>query len=109
MAQHPTKTSSKRVGKPVKKTRTASAFAKTQIADLTIPKGFRRRNGYSESQAHLLVATSSASMGPPPYICVPTGPSPQDPCLRYYRDPKTGEYNTPRRGEVVPCAICRGG
>src|SRR5690348_579887 len=108
MAKHPTKTSSKRAGKPVRKTRTAPATAKSQGAELTVPKGFRRRNGYSASQDHLLVATSSASMGPPPYICVPTGPSPQDPCLRYYLDPKTGEYNRPPRGEVVPCSTCRG-
>jgi hypothetical protein len=73
-----------------------------------LPKGFKRRKSISEADAHLLVARTAASFGPPPYICVPTGPSPA-PCLRYGRDPLTGDYNIPPDGVVVDCAACRAG
>ena len=109
MAKRPSKTSSKRASKPARKSGTAAAAVNRDSADLTVPKGFRRRKGFSAPQAHLLVSTSAASMGPPPYICVPTGPSPQDPCLRYHLDPRTGEYSIAPFGEIVPCAICRRG
>lgn len=109
MAKHPSKTLSKRASKQGKKSGTTAAAIKRGSVEVALPKGFRRKKGFSAPQAHLLVARSGASMGPPPYICVPTGPSPQDPCLRYYLDPKTGEYSIPPFGEIVPCAICRGG
>lgn len=74
---------------------------------LTVPKDFNRLEGFAEPEAHALVARTAASMGPPPYICVPTG-APPAPCLRYRRDPKTGAYNIPPFGEVMDCAKCRG-
>ena len=74
----------------------------------TIPKGFKRpNNGIRAAEAHLLVATTAASMGPPPYICVPTGPPPA-PCLRFSRDPKTGDHTIPPFGEEMDCTTCRG-
>jgi hypothetical protein len=76
-------------------------------AKAKLPKGFKRRKSILGSEAHMLVATTSAFMGPPPFICVPTGPPPY-PCLRYGRDPKTGQYNIPPWGEPVDCATCRG-
>ena len=68
MAKHPSKTSSKRASKQARKSGTAAAAVKRDSAALTVPKGFRRRKGFSAPQAHLLVSTSAASMGPPPYI-----------------------------------------
>lgn len=73
-----------------------------------VPEGFNRARTLTEPEAHALVARSAASMGPPPYICVPTGPPPA-PCLRYQRDPKTGAYSIPPFGEVIDCAVCRAG
>jgi hypothetical protein len=73
-----------------------------------VPKGFRRRKSIREANAHLMVARTAASFGPPQYICVPTGPPPA-PCLRYGRDPSTGDYNIPPGGVVMDCATCRGG
>jgi hypothetical protein len=73
----------------------------------TIPKGFKRPKSIREADAHLLVARTAASMAPPPYICVPTGPPPA-PCLRYGRDPDTGDYDIPPFGEEMDCAACRG-
>ncbi len=75
---------------------------------LVLPKGFKRRKSISAPEAHMMVATTAASMGPPPYICVPTGPPPF-PCLRYHRDPNTGQYSIPPGGEPMDCATCRGG
>jgi len=73
-----------------------------------LPKGFRRRKSISAPDAHMLAATTAASMGPPPYVCIPTGPPPS-PCLRYGRDPNTGQYSIPPMGELMDCAACRGG
>lgn len=70
------------------------------------PKGYRRKKSLSEAEVHLLVASTSAFMAPPPFVCVRTGPPPY-PCLRYGRDPLTGQYNIPPRGELVDCATCR--
>jgi hypothetical protein len=73
-----------------------------------VPDGFNRPKSIAESHAHALVARTDASMGPAPYICVPTGPPPA-PCLRYRRDPNTGEYSIPPFGEPMDCAACRAG
>jgi hypothetical protein len=73
-----------------------------------VPKGVKRAKSISEPNAHALVARTAASMGPPPYICVPTGPPPA-PCLRYSRDPNTGAYSIPPYGELMDCGTCRGG
>ena len=73
-----------------------------------VPKGFKRPKSISEPDAHLMVARTGASMGPPPYICVPTGPPPA-PCLRFERDPATGEYAIPPGGIPMDCAACRAG
>jgi hypothetical protein len=73
-----------------------------------VPAGHKRVKSISAANAHLLAATTAASMGPPPFICVPTGPPPA-PCLRYYRDPKTGEYAIPPFGVEMDCAACRAG
>jgi hypothetical protein len=73
-----------------------------------LPKGFKRRKSIPAAHAHMLVATTAASMGPPPYICVPTGPPPS-PCLRFGLDTKTGQYSIPPFGEEIDCATCRGG
>jgi hypothetical protein len=74
-----------------------------------VPDGFNRRpRSIGEANAHRLVALTTASMGPPPYICVPTGPPPA-PCLRFRRDPNTGEYAIPPFGEPMDCATCRAG
>lgn len=75
---------------------------------LVVPDGFHRPKSIAETKAHALVALTAASMGPPPYICVPTGPPPA-PCLRYSRDPNTGEYSIPPFGEPMDCATCRAG
>jgi hypothetical protein len=80
----------------------------TGKGQLALPKGFKRRKAIPAPDAHMMVATSSASMGPPPYICVPTGPPPY-PCLRYGLDPNTGQYSIPPNGEPMDCATCRGG
>jgi hypothetical protein len=72
-----------------------------------IPKGFRPRKFIRAAEAHELVARTSAFMAAPPHICVPTGPPPA-PCLRYSRDPNTGDYNIPPFGEEMDCAACRG-
>jgi hypothetical protein len=74
---------------------------------VAVPSDFNRPKSITEPDAHALVARTAASMGPPPYICVPTGPPPA-PCLRYRRDPKTGEYSIPPFGEPMDCAVCRG-
>jgi len=79
--------------------------AKKQLA---VPAGFRRPQSISEAKAHLMVARTAASMGPPPYICLPTG-APPAPCLRFKRDPNTGDYNIPPGGEPMDCATCRSG
>ena len=109
MAKRPSSTSSKQATKRGKTSKAATASARSETLDLAIPKGFKPRKGFSASQAHLLVASSAASMGPPPYICVPTGPSSKDPCLRFHLDPNTGQYNIPPFGEVIDCTLCRRG
>jgi hypothetical protein len=58
-----------------------------------------------EARAHFLVARTAASMGPAEYICVPS----VDGCLRFGRDPKTGDYSIPPYGELMDCATCRSG
>lgn len=73
-----------------------------------VPAGHKRVKSISAAHAHLLVASTAASMGPPPFICVPTGPPPA-PCLRYGLDPKTGEYIIPPFGVEMDCAACRAG
>ena len=72
-----------------------------------IPKGFKRKKFIRAADAHLLVARTAASMAPPPYICVPSGPPPA-PCLKYGLDPATGLYAIPPFGQVMDCAACRG-
>jgi hypothetical protein len=74
---------------------------------LKLPKGFKRPTSIPAAHAHMLVATTAASFGQPPYICVSTGPG--GPCLRFYLDPATGSYTIPPGGEVMDCAVCRGG
>jgi hypothetical protein len=76
--------------------------------NLKVPKGFKRQRSIAEADAHLMAARTDVSMGPPAYICVPTGPPPA-PCLRYGRDPNTGEYSIPPKGEPMDCAACRAG
>lgn len=49
---------------------------------LTVPKRAKRKRSIKEADAHLMVARTAASIGPPPYICVTTRPPPA-PCLRY--------------------------
>jgi hypothetical protein len=73
-----------------------------------LPKGFKRKRKIKEADAHLMVARTTATMGPPPFICVASGPPPA-PCLRYNRDPKTGEYSIPPFGIPMDCAACRAG
>jgi hypothetical protein len=73
-----------------------------------VPDNFDRQGSIAEADAHLMAARTAASMGPPAYICVPTGPPPA-PCLRYGRDPNTGEYAIPPFGTPMDCAACRGG
>jgi hypothetical protein len=75
---------------------------------LPIPKGFKRPHKITEADAHLMAARTAASMGPPPYICTPTGPPPA-PCLRYGLDKSTGEYSIPPYGVPMDCAACRAG
>jgi len=83
-------------------------IAKKVDPKLPIPKGFKRPHKIAEADAHLLAARTAASMGPPPYICTPTGPPPA-PCLRFGRDPNTGEYSIPPYGVPMDCAACRAG
>jgi hypothetical protein len=73
---------------------------------LTVPRGFTRPESIPAAHAHHLVATTAASFGPPPFICVSTGPG--GPCLRFFRDPNTGDFTVPPGGEVIDCATCRG-
>jgi hypothetical protein len=72
------------------------------------PKGFRRKKSISAANAHLLVATSSAFMAPPPFMCQPTGPAPA-PCLRFGYDAKSKTYSIPPYGELVDCEVCKRG
>jgi hypothetical protein len=81
---------------------------KARTRKLSVPRRFKRLASITEADAHLMAARSEVSMGPPAYICVPTGPPPA-PCLRYGRDPKTGEYSIPPNGEPMDCAACRAG
>jgi hypothetical protein len=64
------------------------------------------RKSMSAAEAHMLVATTDASFGKPPYVCVPAGGGV---CLRYNLDPATGEYSIPPFGERMSCDECRGG
>ncbi len=73
-----------------------------------VPGDFNRPRSVAEPDAHLMAARTDVSMGPPAYICVPTGPPPA-PCLRYGRDPNTGEYSIPPFGKPMDCAACRAG
>ena len=84
------------------------AKGKKSADALSIPKGIKRKRSIKAAEAHLMVARTTASMGPPPYICVTTGPPPAL-CLRYNLDPKTGEYSRPPFGIPMDCAACRAG
>jgi len=75
-------------------------------SSVAAPNGIRRKKSIAATEAHMLVATTSSFMGPPPFICVPTGPAP-NPCLRYGLDPNTGQYSIPPFGELMDCAACR--
>lgn len=91
----------------VKRQSSEETTAKPPRPRLKLPKGFKRPTSISAADAHMLVATTAASFGPPPYVCVSTGPG--GPCLRFYLDPATGSYTIPPGGEVIDCAVCRGG
>jgi hypothetical protein len=84
------------------------AKSKRSKNTLSVPTNFNRQRSIAEADAHLMAARTDASMGPPAYICVPTGPPPA-PCLRYGRDPKTGEYSIPPNGTPMACSDCRAG
>ena len=84
------------------------AKSKRSKGTLTVPTSHNRQQSIAEADAHLMAARTAASMGPPAYICIPTGPPPA-PCLRYGRDPKTGEYSIPPYGTPMDCAACRAG
>jgi hypothetical protein len=94
--------------KAAKAAKRKSRKSVTQPKKVELPKGLRRRKSIPAPQAHMLVASTSSFMAPPPYICVPTGPPPY-PCLRYGRDPKTGQYSIPPWGKVMDCDACRAG
>src|SRR5437016_3959930 len=94
------------MAKRAKKQVSSETVATSTPSSLEVPEGFERPVSIPVAQAHLLVATSGASFGPPPFICVSTGPG--GPCLRYFRDPNTGDYTVPRDGEIIDCATCRG-
>jgi hypothetical protein len=86
----------------------AGKVAKKVNPKFPIPRGFKRPRKLAAADAHLMVARTAATMGPPPYICTPTGPPPA-PCLRYGLDRNTGEYSIPPYGVPMDCAACRAG
>ena len=99
MTKHPTR----RAKRPSKKDK--ENLDKSSVA---APNGFGRKKPIAAAEPHMLVATTSSFMGPPPFICVPTGPPP-NPCLRYSLDPNTGQYSIPPSGKLMDCAACRAG
>jgi hypothetical protein len=59
----------------------------------------------AENNGRPIAAMANTSNDPPPYKCATT--EEQGVCLRFNRNPQTGQYDLPAGGIRVSCATCQ--
>ena len=71
----------------------------------TKKKAAMKKKATAKSKRRAKIATVAGAGGQqPPYKCETTGQ--QGTCLKFYRNPRTGQYNLPPGGERVKCSDC---
>jgi hypothetical protein len=86
------------------KAKKTSKAKKAKTSSTTKKAKAKKASGAKKAKTKKAAPKAMLGAGPPPYKCDTTGEP--GTCLRFNRNPKTGQYNLPPEGIRVNCTEC---